>query len=121
ILLPLRGFVGSLLLMALLWSVAASAQQIRFRDITSQAGIHFTHNNGAFGKKYLPETMGPACALIDYDNDGWPDIVLVNGEHWPGHPGHASTVKLYHNNYDGPCTDETRKSRMPLPMFGMGR
>ena len=59
--------------------------QIHFRDITAQAGIHFTHNNGAFGKKYLPETMGPGCAFIDYDNDGWPDILLVNGEDWPGH------------------------------------
>jgi len=46
---------------------ASSAQQIHFRDITAQAGIHFTHNNGAFGKKWLPETMGPGCAFIDYD------------------------------------------------------
>ena len=70
-----------------LFSVRRSAQQITFRDITAQAGIRFTHNNGAFGKKYLPETMGPGCAFIDYDNDGWPDILLVNGENWPGHPG----------------------------------
>jgi len=53
-----------------------SAQNITFREITAQAGIHFTHNNGAFGKKWLPETMGPGCAFIDYDNDGWPDIGL---------------------------------------------
>jgi len=39
-------------------------------DVTQQAGIHFVHNNGAFGKKYLPETMGPGVAFIDYDNDG---------------------------------------------------
>ena len=120
ILLPLRGFVGSLLLMALLWSVAASAQQIRFRDITEQAGIHFTHNNGAFGKKYLPETMGPGCAFIDYDNDGWPDIVLVNGENWPGHPGAPSTLKLYHNNHNRTFTDVTRKAGLAVPMFGLG-
>ena len=63
----------------------AFAQRIQFHDITSQAGIHFVHNNGAFGKKYLPETMGSGCAFIDYDNDGWPDILLVNGEDWPGH------------------------------------
>ncbi|HYA24523.1 MAG TPA: hypothetical protein VEF05_10205, partial [Terriglobales bacterium] len=63
----------------------SQAQRIQFRDITAQAGIHFIHNNGAFGKKYLPETMGPGCAFIDYDNDGWPDILLVNGEDWPGH------------------------------------
>jgi len=52
-----------------------AAQSIQFRDITSQAGIHFIHNNGAFGKKWLPETMGPGCAFIDYDNDGYPDIL----------------------------------------------
>jgi hypothetical protein len=120
ILAPLRGFVGTLLLMALLSSVAAPAQQIHFRDITKQAGIHFTHNNGAFGKKYLPETMGPGCAFIDYDNDGWPDIVLVSGENWPGHPGPASTLKLYHNNHDGTFTDVTRKAGLAIPMFGLG-
>src|SRR5271170_957031 len=70
------------------------AQQIQFRDITAQAGIHFVHNNAAFGKKYLPETMGPGCAFIDYDNDGWPDILLVNGEDWPGHAKtRATTLK----------------------------
>ena len=58
----------------LLLPSAAKAQRIQFRDITAQAGIHFVHNNAAFGKKYLPETMGPGCAFIDYDNDGWPDI-----------------------------------------------
>jgi enediyne biosynthesis protein E4 len=57
----------------------SARRAITFRDITAQAGIHFTHNNGAFGKKWLPETMGPGCAFIDYDNDGWPDILLVNG------------------------------------------
>ena len=61
------------------------AAQIQFHDITAQAGIRFVHNNGAFGKKYLPETMGPGAAFIDYDGDGWPDILLVNGADWPGH------------------------------------
>jgi hypothetical protein len=95
--------------------------QITFRDITAQAGIHFTHNNGAFGKKWLPETMGPGCAFIDYDNDGWPDILLVNGEDWPGHPKNgATTPKLYHNNHDGTFTDVTRKSGLGIPLFGLG-
>src|SRR5207237_1191169 len=68
----------------------------------------------------LPETMGPGCAFIDYDNDGWPDIVLVNGENSPGHPGPASTLKLYHNNHDGTFTDVTRKAGLAIPMFGLG-
>ncbi|MGC1163377.1 MAG: CRTAC1 family protein [Candidatus Sulfotelmatobacter sp.] len=95
--------------------------QIKFRDITAQAGIRFTHNNGAFGKKWLPETMGPGCAFIDYDNDGYPDILLVNGDDFAGHP-HAgpTTPKLYHNNGNGTFTDATRKAGLAVPMFGLG-
>ncbi len=103
------------------WMVAAGgAQTIQFRDIIVQAGIRFVHNNGAFGKKYLPETMGPGCAFIDYDNDGWPDIVLVNDANWPGHPGASTTLKLYHNNHDGSFTDVTRKAGLAVSMFGLG-
>src|SRR3984893_9235698 len=101
-------------------STCAHGQKIQFRDITAQAGIHFAHNYWAFGKKYLPETMGPGCAFIDYDNDGWPDILLVNGENWPGHAGAATTLKLYHNNHDGTFTDVTRKAGLAVSMFGLG-
>ena len=52
----------------------APGSAIRFEDVTRAAGIHFTHNTGAFGKKWLPETMGPGVGFIDYDNDGWQDI-----------------------------------------------
>jgi len=100
---------------------ASHAQQVHFRDVTAPAGIHFTHNNGAFGKKWLPETMGPGCAFIDYDNDGYPDILLVNGEDWPGHAhAGATTPKLYHNNRDGTFTDVTRKAGLAVFMFGLG-
>ena len=64
---------------------SSPASAIHFEDVTRTAGIKFIHNNGAFGKKYLPETMGSGVAFIDYDNDGWPDILLVNGTDWPGH------------------------------------
>ena len=97
------------------------AQQIHFRDVTAQAGIHFTHNNGAFGKKWLPETMGPGCAFIDYDNDGYPDILLLNGEDWPGHHhAGATTPKLYHNNHGGTFTDVTHKAGLDVPMIALG-
>jgi len=96
------------------------ASAIQFRDVTQSAGIHFTHNNAAFGKKFLPETMGPGVAFIDYDNDGWPDIFLVNGMDWPGHVQKHSTPKLYHNNHDGTFTDVTHKAGLDVEMMGMG-
>jgi len=99
---------------------SSSANTITFRDITQKAGIHFVHNNAAFGKKYLPETMGPGVAFIDYDNDGWPDIFIVNGMDWPGHASKRSTPKLYHNNHDGTFTDVTHKAGLDVEMFGMG-
>ncbi len=93
---------------------------IQFRDVTQQAGIRFTHDNGAFGKKFLPETMGPGVAFIDYDNDGWPDIFLVNGMDWPGHVQKHATPKLYHNNHDGTFTDVTHKAGLDVELYGMG-
>ncbi len=111
------------LLVLLLGAPFSLGQQIRFREITAQAGIRFSHNTGAFGKKYLPETMGPGCAFLDYDNDGWPDILLLNGQNWPGHPGRVTTLKLYHNNHNGTFTDVTTKSGLALPdvWHGSGR
>jgi hypothetical protein len=100
---------------------AANSPGVTFRDVTQQAGIRFVHNNGAFGKKFLPETLGPGVAFIDYDNDGWPDIFLVNGTDWPGHISKHSTPKLYHNNHDGTFTDVTHKAGLGVvEMFGMG-
>ncbi len=99
---------------------AAAKGPAEFRDVTAAAGIKFVHNNGAFGKKYLPETLGPGVAFIDYDNDGWPDIFLVNGTDWPGHATKHSTPKLYHNNHDGTFTDVTHKAGLDVEMFGLG-
>ena len=107
-------------------AVAASAPQgvpaehIHFADITRAAGIHFVHNSGAFGKKYLPETLGPGVAFIDYNNDGWQDIFIVNGTRWPGHPGSVTTPHLYRNNHDGTFTDVTREAGLAIPMYGLG-
>ena len=111
----------SLWFLVFLVASPASALKITFRDITAQAGIRFVHNNGAFGKKYLPETMGSGCAFIDYDNDGYPDILLVNSQDWPGHAkGAPSTPKLYHNNHNGTFTDVTSKAGLAVSMFGLG-
>ena len=112
--------LASLLVEKTAISAPPESSSIQFRDITQRAGIHFVHNNGAFGKKYLPETMGPGVAFIDYDNEGWPDIFLVNGMDWPGHEQKQSTPKLYHNNHDGTFTDVTRKAGLDVEMYGLG-
>jgi hypothetical protein len=100
--------------------VAAQQASIRFEDITRAAGIHFIHNTGSFGQKWLPEAMGPGVAFLDYDNDGWQDILIVNGMDWPGHVRHRSTLALYHNNHDGTFTDVTAKAGLDVQMYGMG-
>jgi enediyne biosynthesis protein E4 len=93
---------------------------IRFVDVTKAAGIHFRHNNGAFGKKYLPETMGSGVCIIDYDGDGWEDILFVNSMDWPEHKVSISTPALYHNNHDGTFTDVTRAAGLAKEMYGLG-
>ncbi|MGB2625525.1 MAG: CRTAC1 family protein [Candidatus Acidiferrum sp.] len=99
---------------------SSNSSTITFHDVTQRAGIRFVHNNAAFGKKYLPETMGPGVAFIDYDNDGWQDIFIVNGTNWPGQSDKHSTPKLYHNNHDGTFTDVTHKAGLDVEFFGMG-
>jgi hypothetical protein len=93
---------------------------IEFTDVTAQAGIRFKHNSGAFGKKYLPETLGVGCAFLDYDNDGWQDILLVNSMDWPEHKTAKSFLALYHNNQDGTFTDVTRQAGLAVEMYGIG-
>jgi len=93
---------------------------IRFEDITQAAGIHFVQNNGAFGKKYLPETMGSGVAFIDTDNDGWQDIFFVNATDFADHHRKATHPALYHNNHDGTFTDVTAKAGLNVEMYGLG-
>jgi enediyne biosynthesis protein E4 len=89
-------------------------------DVTTAAGIDFHHNSGAFGAKYLPETLGPGCAFLDYDGDGWLDILLVNGMDWPGHKRQHSTLKLYRNNRNGTFSDVTERAGLAVEIYGMG-
>ncbi len=93
---------------------------IEFTDITAKAGIHFKHNSGAFGKKYLPETMGSGVCFLDYDSDGWQDILLVNSSDWPAHSAAKSFPALYHNNQDGTFSDVTKQAGLAVEMYGMG-
>jgi hypothetical protein len=94
-----------------------------FTDITAAAGITFVHNNGAYGGKLLPETMGGGVAFLDYDNDGLPDLLFVNSAYWPNNiPAGKSptTSALYHNEGNGKFKDVTAGSGLDVPLYGMG-
>ncbi|MGE0126899.1 MAG: CRTAC1 family protein [Blastocatellales bacterium] len=94
---------------------------VEFTDVTAQAGIRFRHNNGAYGKKYLPETNGSGCAFLDYDNDGWQDVLLVNSMDFEYAPKkRKSVMALYHNNQNGSFSDVTAAAGLAKPMYGMG-
>jgi hypothetical protein len=113
----------SLLLAAALVAAPADPQSgrgIQFADGTAYARIAFRHNSGAFGKKYLPETMGSGLALFDYDNDGWLDVFFANGNRWPGRPGPSTYSALYRNNRDGTFADVTRAAGLAVEMFAIG-
>jgi hypothetical protein len=113
------GLIGSAISPRRIWA-AASPLGFHFTDVTGAAGVNFKHNNGAYGGKLLPETLGAGCAFLDYDNDGWQDILLVNSADWPGHTRQRSTLKLYRNNRNGTFSDVTHASGLELEMYGMG-
>jgi hypothetical protein len=92
----------------------------RLVDATAAAGLTFRHNNGADGRKLLPETLGSGCAFLDYDADGWQDVLLVSGMDWPGHTRQRSTLRLYRNNRNGTFTDVTRAAGLDVELYGMG-
>ncbi len=83
-----------------------------FSDVAGRAGIHFVHTNGAVGKFYYIEITPAGCAFVDYDGDGFPDILLIqSGPSGPLAPGQARPhCALYHNNGDGTFTDVTAGS-----------
>jgi len=101
-------------------SLPAEALGFRFEDVTAKAGIEFAHNSGAYGGKLLPETLGSGCAFLDYDADGWQDILLVNSMDWPGHKRRRTTLKLYRNNRNGTFTDVTKEAGLDVELYGMG-
>ena len=99
---------------------SARAPGFRLVDVTASAGLQFRHNNGAYGGKLLPETLGSGCAFLDYDADGWQDILLINGMDWAGHTRQRSTLRLYRNNRNGTFTDVTRAAGLDVELYGMG-
>lgn len=96
-----------------------------FTDVTAAAGIDFVHENGAFGERLLPETMGAGVAFIDYDGNGTQDLLFVSSARWPFDPDGAesasATLRLYHNDGHGNFREVTDEVGLGgLDYYGMG-
>ena len=104
----------------LLTAAVPAAGQVVFTDVTDGAGLDFVHNSGAFGKKYMPETLGAGAVWVDVDNDGWLDILLANSTGWPEQAAAGTHAALYRNDGDGTFTDMTRESGLDVPIYGIG-
>jgi enediyne biosynthesis protein E4 len=112
--------IGAALLPAQMLAQAGVDPGFHLTNVTAAAGIQFQHHSGAYGGKLLPETLGSGCAFLDYDRDGWQDILLVNGMDWPGHQKQRSTLKLYRNNRNGTFSDVTKAAGLDIELYGMG-
>jgi hypothetical protein len=93
---------------------------VKYTEISNAAGVRFKHNNGAFGQKYLPESMGSGAAFFDYNNDGWNDILLINSMDWPEHRKSPSYPGLFRNNKNGTFSDVTKDAGLAVEMYGLG-
>lgn len=103
--------------------VSLQLPQVKFTDITEEAGIQFVHCNGAYGDKLLPETMGGGVGFWDFDKDGDQDLLFVNSNYWPWKAsanGQQPTMALYANDGNGKFTDVTSQCGLDITMYGMG-
>ena len=94
-----------------------------FRDVTKGAGLDkFHHRSGTPEKTTIIESIGSGVALLDFDNDGWLDIYLVNGSTVPALRGQEAPPRamLLHNNHDGTFTDATEKAGVANERWGFG-
>ncbi len=124
--------------------------KVSFVDVTRKAGLHFVHRSGAFGAKWLPETMGSGLCWLDYDGDGWEDLFLANGREWTEeevqsylsrlksegttgsptaeeietlwrhHPKHPATQALYRNRGDGTLEEVTGEVGLAETFYALG-
>lgn len=101
---------------------SALADPLHFRDATGTSGIHFVHTDGSSGQRFIVETVTAGLGLIDFDRDGYVDILFLTGQPLPGSAPQAPvpTNALYRNNHDGTFTDVTRTSGIGLPGYAMG-
>lgn len=102
-----------------LTATAPPASPVHFTDVTQQSGIHFRHNAGKAGHKFLPETMGSGVAVFDFNGDGKLDLLFINSRDW-NPKGRKTFCALYRNDSGGKFTDVTAGSGLDVPMYGIG-
>lgn len=110
-----RLFAGGLFAQSSSAAVPLNPWNVQFEDVTEASGIRFLHERAASPEKLVVETMGPGCAWLDYDQDGFLDAFFVNSGRTPNfNPATFPQPALYHNNGDGTFTDVTAKSGIKL-------
>ncbi len=117
-----RTITGALLARGLPLLALSAAPQFPFEEVLPEkSGIRWVHSSGKSPQKYLPESSGGGCAFLDYDNDGWMDIYLVNsGKCDFFTPDPPLRNALYKNNRDGTFTDMTEKAGVAAGGYGQG-
>lgn len=101
-------------------AATAAASPIHFEDAAARSGIRFNHANGAEGGKWMPETMGSGAAMVDVDNDGRLDVLLVDSTGWKESKNPPGQSRLFRNLGRGRFEDVTRQYAIPGDLFGMG-
>jgi len=103
-------------------SKPSAVPRVSFVDIAEKAGLTAkTEDGGEKAKRYIIETTGSGVAAFDFDNDGWPDIFLVNGSRLERFPkGQEPTSHLYRNRHDGTFEDATQSAGVGLKGWGQG-
>lgn len=117
-----RSIAGALIFSQRPLFALGNATQFPFEQVPPEkSGIHWVHSAAKSPEKYLPESSGPGCAFLDYDNDGWMDIYLVNSGKCDFFTPHTPLRNaLYKNNRDGTFTDVTEKAGVAGGGFGQG-
>ena len=106
--------------------VARAAGDGPFIDGTAASGLDFRHVSGAFGGKWMPESLGSGVALFDADGDGWTDVLFVQGGAWVGYEEavdrelRGATMRLFHNRGDGTFEDVTGAAGLDVALYGFG-
>jgi len=94
---------------------------LRLTDVTAASGLSFKHSHGGSGRHYYIETMGPGCAFFDYDNDGWQDVILLQGTPLPDYEGpHDLHPAIFRSNGDGTFIEVTDQVGLHRSFYGLG-